>query len=239
MFGFTAARSAWRKAGDFLMRIKLSPAVAAAGVALAFAAGLATSAAATTYVGSYTITDNIGNNFLGSQGLVVETLNDLNNPFSFSLTGNNGTTVDLFDIWTNETHLDSDDLVSRGIKVTFTFTQPGHQGGDVNGQTFGVNGTIDNGQVTWNGPLALNFGGTALTITLGNATFNSIHDDTSGLIQCRDCLDAGLDHHADVTATFTQTVKAGVPEPASWALMITGFGMAGATLRRRRATVAA
>lgn len=31
----------------------------------------------------------------------------------------------------------------------------------------------------------------------------------------------------------------GVPEPASWALMIGGFGLAGAALRRRRATVAA
>jgi hypothetical protein len=31
----------------------------------------------------------------------------------------------------------------------------------------------------------------------------------------------------------------GVPEPASWALMITGFGMAGAALRRQRATAAA
>jgi len=28
----------------------------------------------------------------------------------------------------------------------------------------------------------------------------------------------------------------GVPEPASWALMIAGFGLAGATLRRRLAT---
>ena len=31
----------------------------------------------------------------------------------------------------------------------------------------------------------------------------------------------------------------GVPEPASWALMITGFGLAGAALRRRRAFVPA
>lgn len=33
----------------------------------------------------------------------------------------------------------------------------------------------------------------------------------------------------DVTFTFTD----GVPEPASWALMIAGFGLVGATLRRR------
>ena len=31
----------------------------------------------------------------------------------------------------------------------------------------------------------------------------------------------------------------GVPEPAAWALMLTGFGAAGAMLRRRRATVTA
>lgn len=31
----------------------------------------------------------------------------------------------------------------------------------------------------------------------------------------------------------------GVPEPATWALMITGFGMAGSALRRRRTAVAA
>ena len=33
--------------------------------------------------------------------------------------------------------------------------------------------------------------------------------------------------------------EAGVPEPATWALMIGGFGMAGAVLRRRRLAVAA
>ena len=34
-------------------------------------------------------------------------------------------------------------------------------------------------------------------------------------------------------------VSSGVPEPATWALMLGGFGLAGAALRRRRATVAA
>jgi hypothetical protein len=34
-------------------------------------------------------------------------------------------------------------------------------------------------------------------------------------------------------------VDGGVPEPAAWALMLTGFGAAGAMLRRKRATAAA
>jgi hypothetical protein len=34
-------------------------------------------------------------------------------------------------------------------------------------------------------------------------------------------------------------VDNGVPEPGTWALMITGFGLAGALLRRRRHTFAA
>lgn len=44
------------------------------------------------------------------------------------------------------------------------------------------------------------------------------------------------------TFTFTLTqgnANGGVPEPASWALMIGGFGLAGAALRRRRAAVVA
>lgn len=35
------------------------------------------------------------------------------------------------------------------------------------------------------------------------------------------------------------SVSGGVPEPATWALMISGFGLAGAALRRRRAVAAA
>lgn len=43
---------------------------------------------------------------------------------------------------------------------------------------------------------------------------------------------------AAVTTTFEGAVG-GVPEPASWALMISGFGLAGAALRARRRLVAA
>jgi hypothetical protein len=43
----------------------------------------------------------------------------------------------------------------------------------------------------------------------------------------------------DDLTLFGATVPDAVPEPAAWALMISGFGLAGAALRRRRAAVAA
>ncbi len=39
--------------------------------------------------------------------------------------------------------------------------------------------------------------------------------------------------------TFTGGVGGGVPEPASWAMLIAGFGLVGAAARRRRSVVAA
>ena len=36
----------------------------------------------------------------------------------------------------------------------------------------------------------------------------------------------------------TKTVRPNVPEPATWAMMVCGFGLAGATMRGRRASVA-
>ena len=40
--------------------------------------------------------------------------------------------------------------------------------------------------------------------------------------------------HISLTETAAVVPTDGVPEPASWALMIAGFGLAGASLRRRR-----
>lgn len=42
------------------------------------------------------------------------------------------------------------------------------------------------------------------------------------------------DSPRDSTDTIVDNVSIAVPEPASWALMITGFGLTGAALRRRR-----
>jgi len=48
-----------------------------------------------------------------------------------------------------------------------------------------------------------------------------------------------MDHTLDADFTLTYVSQAAVPEPASWALMIAGFGMLGTAMRRRRTTVAA
>lgn len=49
----------------------------------------------------------------------------------------------------------------------------------------------------------------------------------------------GSNATASVTITVDKVATAAVPEPATWALMIGGFGVAGAALRRRRMAIAA
>lgn len=48
----------------------------------------------------------------------------------------------------------------------------------------------------------------------------------------------GSSYYNDSTGLSATLSTAGVPEPATWALMIGGFGLAGAALRRRRAVTA-
>lgn len=68
--------------------------------------------------------------------------------------------------------------------------------------------------------------------------------ETFGL-ELGDVGNGGDDFIFDITSIpagggFTLTLDATtVPEPASWALLVTGFGLAGASLRRRRRVVAA
>jgi hypothetical protein len=213
--------------------MKKTLSIAAAAAAVLLAAGLATSAGATQYVGTFNESVFTGPD---SSGLIIETEpNALG--LNFTLNGAATKTIDLFDIWTNEPSLDTNDTHAKTITVNFNFSLPNAQTGQVTGQTFGVDGQFfvrdGVGEVTWNGPTTVNFGGTSLTIQLDNETFNA------GNIFCPSCLNPGLFNSADVLGHFTQTVNPGVPEPASWALMITGFGMAGGMLRRRRTAVAA
>lgn len=93
--------------------------------------------------------------------------------------------------------------------------------------------------------------GNALTINKGDsfvlvATLQSI-SNRGGFIDAMNTFTVQYDEENTVytgttekvgLATLQQTVNGAVPEPGTWALMISGFGLAGAALRRRRAAVA-
>ena len=67
------------------------------------------------------------------------------------------------------------------------------------------------------GPAGVNFAGTARSISFGGVANQIVFDDI----------------------TFGSSVPGGVPEPASWAMLIAGFGLTGAAMRRRRSTAVA
>lgn len=77
------------------------------------------------------------------------------------------------------------------------------------------------------------------TISLNSfATQGSVQNVAFGQTGIRTVHIAGSDDFAVDTINFS-TSGGAVPEPASWALMIGGFGLAGGALRRRRALAAA
>ncbi|MFZ4381301.1 MAG: PEPxxWA-CTERM sorting domain-containing protein [Sandarakinorhabdus sp.] len=69
------------------------------------------------------------------------------------------------------------------------------------------------------GPAGASFAGTARSISFGGVAGSVVFDD--------------------VTFGSATPGPSAVPEPASWAMLIAGFGLIGATLRRRRAALAA
>jgi hypothetical protein len=163
-------------------------------------------------------------------GLVLQT-KTLNSNFKFDFTKVDQTkTIKLFDLFTNETSVNSDDLASSPIHVGFDFTSPSIKSVTVDGETKGQRflfGAIQDGSVNWNGSETVTFAnGSEVLVKLNDATFNT------GFFGLRPGQKAG----ADIVASFTllQGPTSGVPEPATWAMMLTGFGGLGAAMRKRR-----
>ncbi len=190
-----------------------------------FGTAFATSAsAATTITGSVT-----GLNYqttdpgLGVSATAIAfpsfTLNNVNDFADFDVL-NIGTTEGTVNI--------GEDTNPSPISVTFTFTDPaGTSGAAVTGTTFGfiipftTCGIIAGGcgRVDFGAPTNFTFGnGGQFSVQLSDATF-------------------GTPGNANVSARFTllaESVAPPVPEPATWAMMLVGFGAVGFSMRRRR-----
>ena len=219
---------------------KLASLTMAGAMALA-AAGLATSANATAFAGSYT-TNVYGDTAAedGNAGLKIltqETTPGVGAGFAFNLnTLADLANVSLFDIWTDEGSVQGDDLAQKTITVSFDFTAPNPiQDGSVGGVTGAFTGFFSGGYVVWanGGNQTFNFGnGGQLSVHLNDAVFNeSLFGDLNDSNQ-------GYSQRAAITGTFSlNSLSAAVPEPATWGMMIMGFGMAGAIVRRRRTAV--
>jgi len=204
--------------------------MAAAGAALALTISASAANALTTFKGGV---DNVTAN--GGSGLIINS--GLYNSFNFDLeVGENSGPVGLFTIWTPESSLEIDDYFHKDIFVQLNFLEPEGpwSGGPVGGDTFGFGLFFQKGAVTWDAPEIYTFGnGGKLRVTLNNTTFNA--GDFG------EALEPGKRYGSVITANFellSESVTSAVPEPATWAMMITGFGLAGTAIRRRRTTFA-
>lgn len=227
----------------------------AAAAATAVLALSASAANATVFAGNWTLT--IGDN--SDPGHLKIFTDTTNGTYSKDLTVIDTDYVDLFKIWTTESSIEPDDLNGTQLTLTFNFTSPLDNNGPViidgqsSGYSYGFLGRFQGGQLIWdNGGVGqLQWGNNTpnvvdpgrMTLTVDGGVFN----DGQLWATDRDCnifgakcnpkgeaLGVAVKFDWDNDPTF-----AAVPEPTSWALMIGGFGLAGATLRRRRAVAAA
>jgi len=181
-------------------------------VAIAFVFGsllLCGPANATLFNGTYTVNANSN----PATGLAVGTLNDFGSVVSATTNSFTGLNVgvaphfvDLFELFALEDPITGSDTAPQAITVGFSFSSPGLATGTISGFTTG-NVNLQEGLLTWSGPLHLTFGNLLLNIALSNAEF-------------------GADFNGVVSAQFS------VPEPAS--ILLVALALAAAALSRRR-----
>lgn len=196
--------------------------VTAVAAAFAFAP---TVSSALSFNANYEITSQSAD-----PGLVVHT-HKLSDPLNFNLNvGESTGWIPLFDIWTDETAVNSDDRANSPIDVEFTFNSPSFIDG-VDGVTSGRGFVFPHGSLTWDDPVDFNFGPDSLAILrvrLSDVTFNK------GFFG----LNPGEKHGATVKAKFKLLVEPSssvVPVPAALPLLASAMlGLGVLSLRRRR-----
>lgn len=134
-------------------------------------------------------------------------------------------TTNVLRIGTNETSVDFDDFATSPVSATFTFSSPLGAGGTASGSSQGFYRLFSScgllaggcGRVQWTNPTIFTFGnGGAFSVRLSNVEF-------------------GTPGSANVAARF-ELLANSVPEPATWGLLILGFGVIGGALRSQRKT---
>ena len=160
----------------------------------------------------------------------------LNTSFASGLSGTNFTLDDgqsssfsFFSIWTDETTVNSDDVVAMNISATLNFSDP-LTGATVNGVTFGgsiIFGLVQWGQVQWDGPTTVTLGDREFSLSLSDEIFNP------GLFG----LSNGSGCGATVRGTITQIASGprgvSVPENGSTAALL-GVTVVGLLFSRKR-----
>ena len=234
------------------MRIKLLAAAAAAG-------GLALCASQAQATIFKLDSIDVAAHTQNTNGLIVNIDNLITSQHVFDLADTDPQSFALFRIYTTEgTVNNGEDTVGKPIDVSFDFSAPlpntvdpvtGETNGYVDGpRIFGhlLFATDQKGTLSWDngGVFNMHFGNGLtglMTISLNGGVFNDggILGTDQGCTPFHGCNPESRGLTVYGTFDWANDPTGGVPEPAAWALMLTGFGCAGATLRRRRALATA
>ena len=131
---------------------------------------------------------------------------------AFSLNDGESYTFDLFKIWTDETDVAlGEDTVKKPITVNLDFDTP-NESLNLSGDTFGINGFLQWGQVSWDGPVTLTLTDRTFRVSLSDEQFNK------GFFG----LDEGAKYGAMVQATVKQIGSSyvSVPDNGSTAMLV-------------------